>query len=218
MKQRKSLLILPGLAFVILATSTAYSIDAGNTATAGPKGGMEEPCARMMDRMSQMMEEMSQMMKQMSGMMDGGMKEGMMGGAEMGRAEPKPSEKMAVASSLATQRNTGGGVTVEATLLDPKAIGERVSFRVKLDTHTGSLDEYDLVGISSLRDNLGRIFPAPALEKSEGAGHHRSGMLTFANQDKDGRPIVTADTKYIELTIKDVAGVAERTLRWDIGK
>ena len=216
MKQQKRMLISIGFAFVLLAASTAQSGTTGEATKSISKADMEKQCAEIMEKMAGMIEEMSKMMSQMSGMMEGGMMEGMMGGSGMGASDQKPSKEGVAVASLATQRNMGGDVTVEATLLDPKAIGEKLSFRVKLDTHTGSLDEYDLVKISSLRDDQGREFPAPTLEKPEGAGHHRSGMLTFSNQDQDGRPIVTHSTKYIELVIKDVAGVAERTFRWDL--
>lgn len=166
------------------------------------------------EKMDGMMTEMDEMMKQHEAMM-----EGMMSGSMMGRSdEMMPAEKMTGAMSSATQKKSGGGVTVEATLLNPKTIDEKVTFRLKLDTHSVNLDEYDLANISHLRDDLGRELHEPVLEKAEGGGHHRSAIISFSNQDQEGRPILTPDTKYIELAVNDVAGVAERTFRWEIVK
>ncbi len=162
-------------------------------------------------KMEEMMKKMDEMMKQHDSMMGG-----MMGGSGMGSSGMKPSKEGAAASSLATQKNSGGGVTVEATLLNPKTIGEKISLQIKLDTHSVNLDQYDLSGISRLRDDEGKEFSKPTLEKPEGEGHHKGGILAFSNKDKDGKPIVTANTKYIELIVKDVAGVAERTFRWEL--
>ncbi|HET6371628.1 MAG TPA: hypothetical protein VFG95_10550 [Nitrospiria bacterium] len=118
-------------------------------------------------------------------------------------------------SSLLTQRNFGGGVLVEAMLLDAAAGKERVSFRVRLDAGKGSLEGYDLTKISRLRTDRGVEFPTPILEKIEGAGHHIIGTLDFANRDHDGNAILTHETRFIELLISNVAGVPERMFRWE---
>ena len=166
------------------------------------------------EKMDGMMMEMDEMIKQHEAMM-----EGMMAGSMMGRSdEMRPAEKMKGTMSSATQKKSGGGVTVEATLLNPKTIDEKVTFRLKLDTHSVNLDEYDLSNISHLRDDLGRELHEPILEKAEGSGHHRSAIISFLNKNEEGRPLLTPDTKYIELAVNDVAGVAERTFRWEIVK
>ncbi len=166
------------------------------------------------EKMDGMMMEMDEMIKQHEAMM-----EGMMSGSMMGRSdEMKPVEKMKGTMSSATQKNSGGGVTVEATLLNPKDIDERVTFSLKFDTHSVNLDEYDLANISHLRDDLGRELHGPVLEKAEGSGHHRSAIISFSNKNDEGMPIFTPETKYIELAVNDVAGVVERTFRWEIVK
>lgn len=60
--------------------------------------------------------------------------------------------------------------------------------------------------IATLRDGSGKTYPVEAVEKAAGSGHHREAVLRFAK--------VSAETKTIELIVKDVAGVKERTFRW----
>jgi len=47
-----------------------------------------------------------------------------------------------------------------------------------------------------------------AVEQATGGGHHRQAVLRFGK--------VAPDVKTIELIIKDVAGVKERTFRWNL--
>ena len=119
-------------------------------------------------------------------------------------------------SSLLTQRNLGGGVLVEATLLSPREIGEVISFRIKLDTASEHLDPYNLSLISGLWDDAGTKFPSLGVIKSEGAGHHKSGIITFSNMDRDNKPILTSKTRYIELHVRGVAAVEDRVFRWEL--
>lgn len=106
---------------------------------------------------------------------------------------------------------------METMLLDAHSIGKIISIQVKLDTSSDGLEEYDFVGMARLRSE-GLQFPTPLLRKDETRGHHRIGILTFQNQDQDGEPIATQGTKYIELHIRDVAGVPDRVFHWDLEK
>jgi hypothetical protein len=116
----------------------------------------------------------------------------------------------AVVSSGATQTSEGGQVTIKATWQGP---GAGLIFDVVMDTHAVDLDGYDLAQLAALRiDGAREIHPA-SWDAPKG-GHHRQGKLTFPSTVGDGSPLITADTRTIELVIRDVAGVPERVLRW----
>jgi len=102
------------------------------------------------------------------------------------------------------QTQSGGGVTVKVIYL---AQTEHESkFSVVLDTHSVNLDVYDFRTLSLMRDDTGLAMQATGAE-SKGSGHHREIILTF--------PRPTLDRKWLELVIKDIAGVKERTFRWN---
>jgi hypothetical protein len=110
------------------------------------------------------------------------------------------------AASQTTQTVSGGGVTVKVTYLDPKTSND-LRFQVVLDTHAVALDGYDLKAVSLLRDDTGKTYMPNAVE-NKGSGHHREVILTF--------PKVSPEAKRLEIVIKDVAGVKERTFRWNL--
>lgn len=113
-----------------------------------------------------------------------------------------------------TQTNQAGGVTVAVTY---KGIaGERLTFEVKLDTHTVNLDEYIIEKISRLRNDKGLELRPLGWESPQGGGHHRSGLLVFPASDPSGKPIIDGGTNYIELIMEGIAGVKERVLRWEL--
>ena len=105
-----------------------------------------------------------------------------------------------------TRQVAGGGVTVAATLLKDRT--ESTSIQLALDTHSVNLDAYQFDAIAVLRDDQGKAYPLDAVEKSTGAGHHRQAVLRFAK--------VEASAKAVELIVKDIAGVKERTFRWSV--
>jgi hypothetical protein len=107
-------------------------------------------------------------------------------------------------SSKLTQQVAGGGVTVAATLL--KDQGEGTAITLALNTHSVALDGYKLEALATLRDDTGKTYPVTAVEQASGGGHHRQAVLRFGKLDPRA--------KMIELIVKDVAGVKERTFRW----
>jgi len=108
--------------------------------------------------------------------------------------------------NLNSQENEGGNVTVK---VKPKVlkIGERPMFELEFETHSVDL-AFDVSQISSLVDEKGKIFNNSIWEGSGPGGHHREGTLTFNT--------VLSETKFVELIIKDVAGVLQRKLRWEL--
>ncbi len=108
--------------------------------------------------------------------------------------------------NLNSQENEGGNVTVK---VKPKVlkIGEKPSFDVVFETHSVDL-AFDVVQISSLVDEKGRVFGNSIWEGSRPGGHHREGTLTFDT--------VLSETKFAKLIIKDVSDIPERTFRWEL--
>ena len=116
------------------------------------------------------------------------------------------SELFGAAASGATQTVAGGGVTAKVTFLNPKDADD-FRFQVVLDTHSVNLDAYDLKTITVLRDDAGKSY-VPVAAENKGSGHHREAIVSF--------PKISPESKRIELIIKDVAGVKERTFVWNL--
>ena len=92
------------------------------------------------------------------------------------------------------------------TFLNPKDADD-LRFQVVLDTHSVNLDAYDLKTIAVLRDDTGKNH-IPTSAESKGSGHHREAIVSF--------PKVSPETKRLEVIIKDVAGIKERTFVWNL--
>ena len=105
-----------------------------------------------------------------------------------------------------TRIDSGGRVTIKVTYIHPQDANE-LRFAVVLDTHSVNLDGYDLKGLTLLRDETGKNYE-PTKVENKGSGHHREVALIF--------PRLSPDAKQIEIIIKDIAGVKERTFRWDL--
>ncbi len=139
------------------------------------------------------------------------MHKGVMGGMRQPQAAPQAQGAPAAATATAakahlTQTDLRGPVTIAVTYTPAAAAGEPISFAIKLDTHSVDLDGYAFDAIVFVRDASGREVKATAVEKPTGSGHHRAATLLFPPQD--GR---------IELVVKGVGGVAERTFRFEAG-
>ena len=117
------------------------------------------------------------------------------------------NESFAATASHTTRTDTGGGVTVKVTYLNPQGT-EDARFEISLDTHSVNLDSYDLKALSLLRDDAGKT-SQPTTVENKGSGHHRQVMLVF--------PKAGTGSKRLELVIKDIAGVKERAFVWDLG-
>jgi hypothetical protein len=112
-------------------------------------------------------------------------------------------------SSAATQTNDGGQVTIKVTWSGANA---DPTFDVVMDTHAVELDGYDLTQLAVLRVDGREV--QPASWDAPTGGHHRQGTLRFSVTAADGTPLIGAETRAVELIIRDVAGVSERVFRW----
>ncbi|HEX9271951.1 MAG TPA: hypothetical protein VGA01_07035 [Candidatus Binatia bacterium] len=115
-------------------------------------------------------------------------------------------ETFGAEASHTTRTDSGGGVTVKVTYLDSKTSNE-VLFQVVLDTHSVNLDSYDLKTLTVLRDDTGKTY-LPKEVENKGSGHHREATLIF--------PKLSSEAKRLEIAIKDVGGMKERTFNWDV--
>jgi hypothetical protein len=115
-------------------------------------------------------------------------------------------QSFAATAAGATQTVSGGGVTTKVTYLNPRS-NDGPRFQVVLDTHSVALDGYDLKAITVLRDDSGKTYLPTGVE-NKGSGHHREATVIF--------PKVSSEANRLEIVLKDVAGVKERTFRWNL--
>ena len=121
-----------------------------------------------------------------------------------------------IAGSNTTQSSSGGSVTIDVTwenLRDPSAL----RFSVAMNTHSVELDGFDLGKLTTLRNDQGQEVSPESWDAPQGS-HHRSGTLIFPAKDGSGKPIVGPGVKSLDLVIRDVAGVKERVLKWEVSQ
>ena len=111
-----------------------------------------------------------------------------------------------IAAAGLTRSHSGGSVTVKVAYINPQATDD-VRFQVVLDTHSVNLDGYDLKHLTLLRDETGKTYEVAKTE-NKGSGHHREITVAFSKP--------SPEVKGLELVIKDIAGVKERTFRWNL--
>jgi len=98
-------------------------------------------------------------------------------------------------------------VAIKAT---PVELGKNArvwKFDVAFDTHSESLDE-NPTEVIILYDDKGKAYRPTSWEGAGPGGHHREGVLIFE--------AVNPVPPYIELKIKDVGGVPERSFKWNL--
>ena len=98
-------------------------------------------------------------------------------------------------------------VTIKVTPVEFGKDTETWKFQVVFDTHSGSLDQ-DPTKVMSLTDDNGNTYQPSAWEGAGPGGHHREGVLIFN--------AINPVPLNVELKIKDVGGIAERSFRWDL--
>lgn len=170
---------------------------------------------------------------------------GQRGGGCPTSAELFPKEAYEEAGWTSLQINNSGKIKVEVTYVSSRFFknlqamkdrseggrfatlekyqneGKSLLFAVGLTTMSLNLSDYRMEKISFLRDERGREYPAAGWEEGRSAMpsmpyHHRAGFLIFPKVDAAGNPIISDESKSIEIVIKDLAGVEERTFRWNL--
>lgn len=114
--------------------------------------------------------------------------------------------------------NSQGSVVIDVTWLEGWEASKQdpIRLKVEMNTHSVDLDKYKLVEISALRTNDGIEHRPQTWEGPKGGGHHLEGILKFSPADAAGKPVITKDTKKVELVIREVAGVKERLFLWEL--
>ncbi len=107
------------------------------------------------------------------------------------------------------QSNTAGALTIDMEWI--KAEDGSLVFNVAMNTHSVDLDQYDLGELTILRDDADNEYHPVSWDSAPG-GHHRKGTLTFPLPDS----VSQGKAKYIEVMIRDVAGIEERVLKWEL--
>lgn len=97
-------------------------------------------------------------------------------------------------------------VTIEITPVEFGPTASQWKFNIIFSTHSENLD-FDPMKIASMADDKGNVSRPIAWEGPGPGGHHREGILVF-------NPVNPA-SKYIELKINNVGGIAERSFRWN---
>jgi hypothetical protein len=180
----------------------------------GPVGGMGQMGSGMMGQMQGQMQQCHAMMEQMHKMMQG--MQGMMSGPMAGPTPPAPSASPTEADL--TRTSQAEGITVAVTfmnpLLKPEESAGQLVFKIALDTHAGDLMQYDLTKLAVLRTSEGAVVDKGFIwEPQSESSHHRLGLLKV-DAMVEGKPLITKDTKYIELELKDI-GIPSRVFKWE---
>ena len=128
---------------------------------------------------------------------------------EQGNASAFPSSSSQSPKNGLVQTSTGGGVTVNVEWRGLKD-GSLV-FGVVMDTHSGSVDQYNLRDLATLRDSSGKEY-RPSSPDIPPGGHHRSGLLTFPISD----PSTPLTARYFDLILRNISGVTERDFKWQL--
>ncbi|MCX6813119.1 MAG: hypothetical protein NTV77_01350 [Candidatus Azambacteria bacterium] len=106
-----------------------------------------------------------------------------------------------------TKTNDQPPVIVSVTPIEFGKGAKLWKFDVAFNTHSGSLDQ-DITQIATLVDGKGNTYKPIRWDGAGPGGHHREGVLSF-------NPVQPAPA-YVELKIKDVGGVNERSFRWNL--
>ncbi len=128
------------------------------------------------------------------------------------RARPSPSPSATSSGNAAVQTHEGGQVTIKVTWQGRSA---GPIFTVEMDTHTVNLDSYDLRQLAVLRTDQGQEI-RPSRWNAPPGGHHRTGTLTFPATTASGTPVIGPKTRMLELIIRKVSGIPERSFRWTL--
>lgn len=132
-----------------------------------------------------------------------------------GKASAAPKGGLRPAALTVSDKGQGG-ITIKATWVIPGSpeassqLNRYLAFSLALETHSGDLGQYDLKKLATLRDDKGKELSPASWQPTSDDSHHRAGILRFAKGIEQGG-------RYLELVVRDVGGVSERALRWDLG-
>jgi hypothetical protein len=112
-----------------------------------------------------------------------------------------------VAQPGPSKRDSQGPVSVTVTLIGAPVAGTPVKVKVSLDTHSVPLDGIKFEEAVALAGPDGVAIAPTAVERTQGAGHHREAVLAF--------PPLAAGAREVRIAVRNVGGVAERSFVWE---
>jgi len=107
-----------------------------------------------------------------------------------------------------SRSDSQGPVMVTATYIPPDKTTGEIHFEVRLNTHSVALDQYRSADLVFLRFDDGAEHKSLGATR-RGGGHHVTEVLRFAGPVPKGAGEMT-------LIIRNLGGVAERTLQWKL--
>ena len=110
----------------------------------------------------------------------------------------------AAAYKTKSNKNNNVRVDVRPVQLVP---GKSARFEVRMNTHSEELS-YDMIAVSTLKDNKNREYQATNWIGSPPGGHHLSGVLEF--------PALDGSPESITLVIRLIADGSDRTFKWSV--
>jgi len=123
------------------------------------------------------------------------------------RAAPEASQQTNNSGQWETKTEEEASLTVVITPLDLSPQSPEWKFDIGLNTHSVELDQ-DMTKIAVLTDNQGKEYKPVAWDGAAPGGHHREGVLVFR--------AVSPMPRSVELTIKNIGGIPERSFKWDL--
>lgn len=118
-------------------------------------------------------------------------------------------------SSFETKENTEGPVSVTVKPLSLENGLPTWDFEITLNTHSEELNA-DLVTVSELVDDQGKLYKPISWEGDKPGGHHRSGILKFNPISPKPKSLELKMSKLFPSETKNVGGVTERSFKWNL--
>ena len=122
-------------------------------------------------------------------------------------ATPETAREASSSQKWETKTDDQAGVTIVVTPLDLAPESSEWKFDIGINTHSVELDQ-DMTKIVVLTDDQGKEYKPVAWDGAAPGGHHREGVLTFK--------AISPMPHSVELTIKNIGGIPERSLQWDL--
>ena len=122
-------------------------------------------------------------------------------------ATPETAREESSSQKWETKTDDQAGVTIVVTPLDLAPESSEWKFDIGINTHSVELDQ-DMTKIVVLTDDQGKEYKPVAWDGAAPGGHHREGVLTFK--------AISPMPHSVELTIKNIGGIPERSLQWDL--
>lgn len=117
-----------------------------------------------------------------------------------------------------SRKNKDDQVMINVTFMNPllKSTEQDLVFKVTLNTHMGSLKDYKLEKLATLKNSAGVQANGGGRWISDAdSKHHRSGFLKFKKQTDYWGASVDGKTEYIILELNNIGGTSKQAFQWD---